>query len=50
MTTVTKAQLLAEREDLGDKLAIALGLLDEILERLNADPAPKKRKAKNRAK
>jgi hypothetical protein len=31
MTTMTKAELLAEREDLGDKLAVALGLLDVIL-------------------
>jgi hypothetical protein len=46
---MTREELIAEREELGDKLAIALGLLDEILERLNADPAPK-RKAKKSGK
>jgi hypothetical protein len=45
MTAVTKAQLLAEREDLGDALATALGLLDVILDRLNADLTPSKRKS-----
>jgi hypothetical protein len=56
MTTVTKAELIAEREDLGDKLAVALGLLDTILDALNADLTPSKResapakKKTNRAK
>jgi len=43
---MTKAELIAEREQLGDMLAVALGHLDAVLERLNADPKPKKSKAK----
>jgi hypothetical protein len=42
---LTKAELLAEREELGDKLAVALGQLDAILDRLNADLKPTKRKS-----
>jgi hypothetical protein len=43
---VTKSELLEERERLGDMLALALGHLDAVLERLNDDPKPTKRKAK----
>jgi hypothetical protein len=42
---MTKADLIAEREDLGDKLAVALGLLDAILDALNADLTPAKAKS-----
>jgi hypothetical protein len=42
----TKAELTAEREQLGDMLAVALGHLDAILEKLNADLKPSKSKAK----
>ena len=42
----TKAELIAEREELGDMLATALGVLDAILERLNADLGPTKPKSK----
>jgi hypothetical protein len=46
MPRITRDDLIAEREELGDKLAVALGLLDEILERLNADlPKTKTKKA-----
>jgi hypothetical protein len=43
---VTRDELIAEREQLGDMLAVALGHLDAVLERLNADLKPTKSKAK----
>lgn len=46
----TKAELIAEREQLGDVLAVALGHLDAVLERLNADLKPAKTKSKPKAK
>jgi hypothetical protein len=46
MPRVTRDDLIAEREQLGDMLALALGQLDAILDRLNADLTPTKSKAK----
>jgi hypothetical protein len=47
---VTRDELIAEREQLGDALALALGHLDAILERLNADLTPSKPKANPKTK
>jgi hypothetical protein len=45
---MTRAELIAERETIGDMLAVALGHFDAVLERLNADPPPKKTKPKTK--
>jgi hypothetical protein len=47
---VTRDELIAEREELGDMLAGALGVLDAILEKLNADLTPTKSKSKPKTK
>jgi hypothetical protein len=41
----TKAALIAEREEVGDRLALVLGQLDALLDMLNADLEPIKRKS-----